>query len=169
MFLKFFLRDAVLITVAITFWKLATPFSTTPGPITDLVAFMAGALMALVAYLLHEWGHLIGALLCGSRVDANAKLGSGFTFRFDARENSLTQFLVMSTGGFIATALVIWSYYSFLPAELLATRIAIGGALFMAFLGVSLELPLVATALLRRTVPKAVAVPIEVVSQPVDS
>jgi hypothetical protein len=73
----------------------------------------------------------------------------------------LTQFLVMSFSGFAATALVVWAYHVHLPDGLLATRVARGASLVLAFLTLVLEFPLVLLALRTRAVPGLAAVPIQ--------
>lgn len=122
---------------------------------------MAGGLLGLSGYLLHEWGHLVAGVAAGGRVTPARTLGSGFLFSFPAEENSLRTFVVMSLGGFAVTGLLVWSFHVFLPDGLLATRVARGASLFLLFLLVTLELPLFATALIRGAVPGAVAVPLK--------
>jgi len=115
-------------------------------------------MLGVCAYLAHEWSHYLGAVAMRSKVATGTNLGSGFLFSFDAEENSLAQFVVMSLAGFVATALVVFAFYSFLPDEYLATRIARGSVLFLAFLGITLEVPLLSYGLFTRGVPKQVAV-----------
>jgi len=64
----------------------------------------------------------------------------------------------MSVSGFIATALVLVFFYQGLPDEYLASRVARGSALFLALLGLTLELPLLLYGLATRSVPKQVSV-----------
>jgi hypothetical protein len=109
-------------------------------------------------HVFHEWGHLATALALGAKVRAAGDLRAALTFSFDARANSLAQFLGMSLGGFIATGLAVWGAYALLPDGWLASRVARGSALFIASLGVFLELPLVGIALYRRAVPAEAAV-----------
>jgi hypothetical protein len=157
---KFAARDAAIIAAALVFWWVAADLSGGSGALADFTGFVAGLLVGATGFILHEWGHLLAAFASRSAVEPNQKLRSGFIFSFDARSNSLGQFLVMSSGGFVVTAAIVWSFYAFLPDHLLATRIARGAALFLAFLGVTLEVPLVLMALHGRAIPAAVAVKI---------
>ena len=52
----------------------------------------------------------------------------------------------------------VFAFYTYLRDSYLATRIARGGALFLALLGVALEVPLLLTGILTKKVPKQVAV-----------
>ena len=124
MYAKFAVRDASLIAAAFLFWWVAADLSGGSGAIADFTGFVAGLLVGATGFILHEWGHLLAAFASRSAVEPNRKLRSGFIFSFDARSNSLGQFLVMSSGGFVVTAAIVWSFYAFLPDHLLATRIA---------------------------------------------
>jgi hypothetical protein len=151
-------RDASIIAVALIVWWLVADLSAREGALGDFTGFVAGLLLGATGFVLHEWGHLLAALATRSVVEPAQSLRSSFIFSFDSRGNSLAQFLVMSVGGFIVTALVVWSFYVYLPDDLLASRVARGAALFLAFLGVSLELPLFLLAIHRRAIPAAVSV-----------
>lgn len=146
-------RDLVLVAVAGLLWWALAAFSAGEGWRADLAGLTAGLPLGLVAYVAHEWGHLAGAVASGSRVRFASRLGSPFVFSFDSRRNSRRQFLVMSSGGFAMTALGVWAVYALLPDGLLASRVARGTVLFLALLGVVVELPLVFLALARRELP----------------
>lgn len=150
---KFALRDAAIIALALAAWRWIAPASAHPGFVGDLTGLVAGLLAGITGPLLHEWGHLAGAVVTGSRVGPGAHLGSPFIFGFDARQNSVRQFLVMSLGGFLVTGLAVWACYALLPDELLASRVARGVAMLLAVAGVVLELPLVVAALVTRSIP----------------
>jgi hypothetical protein len=153
MFAKLLARDVAVVAAAALGWTVLSPLSAGTGAVGDLTGFLAGLLFGACAFLLHEWGHLLGALASRSVVRPPASLRSPFVFAFDTRANSQRQFLVMSFAGFAATAAVVWAAYTTLPAELLATRVARGAVMFLAFLGVVLELPLVVYSLVSRRVP----------------
>jgi len=155
---RFILRDAVIVGIALGLWWLLAPRSLGAGFVADFSGWVAGLMLGVCAYLAHEWSHYLGAVAMRSKVATGTNLGSGFLFSFDAEENSLAQFVVMSLAGFVATALVVFAFYSFLPDEYLATRIARGSVLFLAFLGITLEVPLLSYGLFTRGVPKQVAV-----------
>lgn len=155
---SFLIRDASLVAVALGAWWLVAPSSADSGPAADLAGWVSGIGLTLCAYLAHEWSHYLGAVATGSRVPLGANLASGFLFSFDAEENSLFQFVVMSVAGFVATAVAVWLFYTQLPDAWLATRVARGGVLFLALLGVVLELPLLLYGLVTGGVPKQVSV-----------
>jgi hypothetical protein len=158
MFRRFLLRDLAFAGFTAVFWLLLAQRSAGDAPLADLAGVVAGVLVGISVHLFHEWGHLASALALGAKVRAAGDLRAALTFSFDANENSLAQFLGMSLGGFIATGLAVWGAYAWLPDGWLASRVARGAVLFIASLGVFLELPLVAIALYRRAVPVEAAV-----------
>ena len=153
MFVKLALRDALTLVLAVGLWWWISGFSSDDGMLGDFVGFVAGLALTACAFIAHEWGHLFGGFLSRSVVYPASRLKSRFVFSFDSKKNSRGQFLIMSAGGFIATGLALWAVYGLLPDAQLATRVARGGVLFLAFLGVILELPLVAWSLLRSDLP----------------
>lgn len=156
-FPRFALRDLAIVAIALGAWWLAADHSRDTGPLADFTGFVAGLAVGATGFVLHEWGHLAGALASRSAVRPARRLGTPFIFHFDVRRNSLGQFLATSVGGFAATAAIVAAFHLYLPDDLLASRIARGAALFLAFLGVTLELPLVAVALVRGRAPDAAA------------
>lgn len=158
MYAKFAARDGLIIAVAWLIWWLAAGYSAGSGLRADFTGFVAGVMLGAVGAVLHEWAHLLAALASRSVLLINHNLRSPFIFSYDSRENSLAQFVIMSSGGFVATAAIVILYYVYLPDALLASRVARGAALFLAFLGVFLELPLLLFALYSRAVPAAAAV-----------
>jgi len=160
MFLRFAVRDLTIIAVAIGLWWLLAQRSSGVGVTADFAGVTAGLMLGACAYLLHEWGHLLGALATRSRLKAAQSLRAAFIFSFDSKQNSLAQFLVMSFSGFAATAAVVWAFYVYLPDGLLATRVARGVVLLLAFGGLAVEFPLVLFALRKRAIPRVVTVPV---------
>ncbi len=158
MLLRFAIRDLAIVGLTLAAWALLAERSAGAGAIADLCGWIVGLLMGVCAYLAHEWSHYLGAIAMRSRVRTGQRLASGFLFSFEAEGNSLSQFVVMSIAGFAATAAVIAAFYVFLPDAYLATRIARGGALFLALLGITLELPLLVTGVVRGRVPSQAAV-----------
>ena len=90
------------------------------------VAVLGGALVAVSGYLVHEWGHLLGALSRGRRVELPPTLAAVFLFRFDSDRNDRRQFLAMSMGGFIASILVVALLAAVLDMRWWADRVAMG-------------------------------------------
>ena len=151
-------RDLVIITLTAGLWWLLAARSAGIGVAADFSGWIVGAMLFFCAHIVHEWGHYLGAVLTGSHVGIHKRLASPFFFRFEVEGNSLKQFVAMSLGGFVATGAVIAFYYLGLPDEFLASRIARGGALFGAFLGVTLEIPLLVTGIVQGQVPAKAAV-----------
>ncbi len=158
MFWKLAGRDGLILAGVAALWVLAAPWSGGRGALADLSGVVVGLGLGVGAFLLHEWGHLLGGLAARSEVHAPASLRSVYLFSFDSKRNSRRQFLVMSFSGFAVTALAVWLAYGLLPGELLATRVARGAVAFLASLTVFLEIPIVLVSLLR---PKALP-PVEV-------
>ncbi len=153
MFGKLAVRDALLIALAAALWTWAGPLSAGTGMVSDFAGLLVGLSLAASAYLLHEWGHLLGGLAARSRVHAPERRTSISLFRFDSRRNSRRQFLVMSFSGFAVTGIVLWVAYALLPDEQLASRVARGGVLVLTFLTVFVEFPLVLWSLVSSTLP----------------
>jgi len=155
---RFLLRDSIIFLLAFGLWHLLAESSAGRGVVADFTGWVVGLMLGVCAYLAHEWSHYLGALAMGSKVRTGDRLASGFLFSFDAEGNTLASFVVMSVSGFVATAVFVFAYYAFLPDAYLASRVARGGALFLAFLGVVLELPLLMAGIFSRRVPKQVSV-----------
>lgn len=165
MLFRFLLRDSVIFGVALGLWWLLAARSAGEGMVADFAGWTTGLMLGVCAYLAHEWSHhsprargALAAVAMGSMVRTGENLASGFLFSFDAEANTLAGFVVMSLAGFVATAAVVFAYYTFLPDAYLASRVARGGALFLAFLGIVLELPLLMAGVFTRSVPRQVAV-----------
>ncbi len=161
MYGKFIARDVIVIGIAALVWWLIAARSAGSGPIADLCGVVAGVMLGVAAYLLHEWGHVVAGLAAGSVMAINHNLRSPSMFSFDTQQNSLRQFVIMSLGGFVVTAVLVFSYYTYLPDTLLATRVARGAVGFLAFLAIILELPLFLYAIVSRGVPAAAAVKVQ--------
>jgi hypothetical protein len=118
-------RDASIIAVTLLVWWVDAGLRDQTGTITALVGVVAGVLTTLCGYLVHEWGHLLGALSAGSTVHLPAKIASIFLFQFDSDRNSRAQFLRMSMGGFVASALVIVLLVAVVPLHALSGKVAV--------------------------------------------
>ncbi|HSQ01383.1 MAG TPA: hypothetical protein VL049_29530 [Candidatus Dormibacteraeota bacterium] len=152
MFAKLLGRDLGIAAVVILAWWLAAPLSAGNGPVADLSGTLLGVGAFVIGHLTHEWGHLVGALLAGSRVGAPASLGSPFLFSFDSKRNSQRQFVIMSLSGFAVTGVALFVVYGLLPEPLLATRVARGLIVFGAALTLLLEVPLLTISLLQGSI-----------------
>lgn len=104
------LRDVALVVMAVALLGASRSLEGSGSALRIPVALVAGAMLAVVGYLLHEWGHLLAALASRSVVHLPDRITTVFLFRFDTGRNDRRQFLWMSLGGFIASALVVLLY-----------------------------------------------------------
>jgi hypothetical protein len=153
MFIKLLIRDLAIVTVTALIWIYGAGASAQPGLRGDFLGVLAGVTIGVCGYLLHEWGHLLGAVAAGSTVRAPKSVASGFLFSFDSRANSRRQFLALSFGGWLATAIVLWMVYARLPQDLFASRVAGGVVTANVLLVLVIEVPLVAYSLWTGRVP----------------
>lgn len=161
MLLKFALRDLVIVAVATSAWWLFSPLTAASGPLGDALGVVIGVLLGMAAVQLHEWGHLLGALASGSKMQISSSLKAVFIYSFDSRANSKKQFAAMSVPGLVVTVLLVWVAYARLPDGELATHVARGLVVLLVFLGVVLELPLLAVGLLTDRLPPVETLPRE--------
>lgn len=153
MFAKLFVRDAVIVALTAWIWHLVAGASADAGLRGDFAGVIAGVTIGLCGYLVHEWGHLAGAVVAGSAVQPGRSLAAGFLFSFDSHGNTRRQFIALSLGGWIATAFVLWGVYAWLPDGLFASRVARGFVAANVLLVVFIEIPLVLYSLVTGNVP----------------
>lgn len=123
--LKLLLRDALVILVTLGLWAVES--SQPPAWTVSSVglALVVAGLTAFSGFLVHEWGHWIGAHLRGSLMQWPDRITSLFLFRYDCVRNTPTQFLWMSCGGFIASAIAVAVLVWALPLDRLAGQAAL--------------------------------------------
>jgi hypothetical protein len=153
MFARIAVRDLTVIALTVALWHWLAGYSARDTMLGDFLGLMLGLLAGVGGYFLHEWGHLSGAVLTGSRVHPPTSLTTGFLFSFDSKHNSKRQFLVMSLTGFAMTAAVTFAFYQFLPDGLLASRVARGVAVLGVFLALFVETPILIYGLLGSKLP----------------
>ena len=105
-FAGFVLRDAALVALAGALVALDAS-SRAAGRPSVALGLASGVLVALGSFLLHEWGHWLGAVLTGARVHRPRTVLSPFLFWFDTSSSTRAQFLSMSVGGYAATGLAV--------------------------------------------------------------
>lgn len=140
-FKKFIGRDGALLLVTILGSVLLADYTAQAGLVPETLAVLLGVLGGLCAWVLHEWGHVVGALLVRSKLRAPTKLFSVYLFGFDNKQHTRGQFVVMALGGFVATGLVFAFVVLALPQDLLATKVARGLVLLEITVTVILEVP----------------------------
>lgn len=124
--LHLLIRDLLLIAATLGLWAWSRQLDLSGGTLAIAVAVAAGTMTAVCGYLIHEWGHLTGALLRGSVVELPHSVRAVFLFKFNSEVNSRKQFLWMSLGGFIASALVVALLFALLSPQRLADQVALG-------------------------------------------
>ena len=118
-------RDVLIValTVGLWLWTLRT------GPAHDAPAvalhLLTAVMTTLAGYLVHEWGHLLGAYYGHSVVHLPPTPFAAFLFRFDTGLNTREQFVAMSLGGFISSAFPVALQFALLPWPLLASKVAL--------------------------------------------
>ncbi len=104
-FVPFLVRDLsiTLATIALALFDARMRHAGASGAWATSVGVLTGVLVTLVAFGLHEWGHLSGALGSGGVVEAPRTIASVFLFEFDEKASTREQFLAMSLGGYLAS------------------------------------------------------------------
>jgi F0F1-type ATP synthase assembly protein I len=138
---KHAVRDGLVAVATLSLWWVDAGLQSRGGGLALLVALLAGVMTAYCGYLVHEWGHLLGALSAGSVVHLPRRLFSVFLFRFDSDLNDRRQFLRMSMGGFIASALVVALLLAVLPLDARSGQIALALVLLGVVATFVLEVP----------------------------
>jgi hypothetical protein len=134
-------RDLLLVALTLFAWRLDGDARAAGSGLQWLTAPVAGALTAIAGYLFHEWGHLAGARLSGATVRLPARASEIFLFNFHSDRNSPRQFLAMSMGGFIASAISIVFLLYVLPLDTLAGKLGIALVALGVLATAVLELP----------------------------
>ena len=111
------IRDLLLVGLTLALWRADASLRDTTTLLSVTVAVAAGVFAAISGYLVHEWGHLIGARLSGGIVHFPRRVTSTFLFYFDTKNSERHQFLSMSLGGFAASAVVTPLLIAVLPAD----------------------------------------------------
>jgi len=120
------LRDLALLGLTLVLWAWDTSLRAQPSSALSVgVALLTGSMTAVCGYLVHEWGHLMGAWAGGSVVHLPDSAASTFLFRFDSDRNTREQFLRMSWGGFLASGVSIVVLLLVLPLDTGAARVAL--------------------------------------------
>jgi hypothetical protein len=147
-FVRFALRDALLAVLTLVLVALDARLASVGGWHAHAVGSLAGVMVTLLAFLVHEWGHLAGTLASGGVAHAPPSLAAIFLFHFDVSRSTRRQFLAMSYGGYAATAaalvpLALW-------IDLARTSGLVALVLSVAGIGVTLALEIPTTVRVAR-------------------
>jgi hypothetical protein len=139
---KLIIRDGAVASITAALWWASIEVGASDSVAALLLHGITGLMTVLVGYLVHEWGHLIGAWSHRSVVHLpEGAFTSPFLFRFDTYRNDRAQFLAMSMGGFIASAIIVALLVALLPMALLASRVALALTVLGVIATFILEIP----------------------------
>ena len=110
-------------------------------PEEAVLGVVAGVLLALCGFLLHEWGHLLASLFCGSVVHFPDRVLAPLLFHFDTLKNDRRQHLLMSAGGYAASVLGTAAIAALSSWSTWSGRTAISLSVLGAVATVVLEMP----------------------------
>lgn len=122
---RLLLRDAVAFAAILLLWRYALPLGTPLSRAGIAVHALTALATAFAGYLLHEWGHLLGAWISGARFELPRPFETFFLFRFDNLKSTRPQFFAMALGGFASSLLTVAALVLLLPRGLLASQIAL--------------------------------------------
>lgn len=153
------LRDlALLALAALLWWQDALARQAASSSTGALILGAAAGVSAAVAgFLLHEWGHLAGALAAGSFVHYPDRLLAPLLFHFDTARNDRRQFLWMSWGGYAASAASVMLIAALAPLHALSGQVALGLAGLGTLVTLVAEVPTTARVLRGAPLPEGYA------------
>ena len=118
-------RDIAVVALAVLAGLASRQAQDAGSVLTWPAAIAAGLLIPFAGFLVHEWGHLLGAIASKARVEYPRTIWAIFLFRFDVVRSSRGQFLAMSNGGFIASVLLVVLLLSLLSVHYIGDIIAL--------------------------------------------
>lgn len=135
-------RDAAVLGLTGAAWIVDARVRGDGGAASWAAALAAGGLTALSGFLAHEYGHLLASLASGAAVTFPSSPASALLFHFDAAKNDRRQFLWMSAGGYLATALSVGAIAWLAPRDAWSGRVALGLAVAGMAVTFLLEVPI---------------------------
>ena len=126
-------KHAAFVLGSLTLWGVSDYWAAESELILALGLALINSVVAgtIIASILHEWGHFLGARLSGSNAPLLEKTFSFFFFNFKDEGNTKSQFLQMSLGGPLANWSLVIGVFLLLPLEtwsqilLIATMLSI--------------------------------------------
>ena len=112
-------EHAAFVLGSLTLWGASDYWAAESELILALTLALINSVVAgtIIASILHEWGHFLGAKLSGSNAPLLEKTFSFFFFNFKDEGNTKGQFLKMSLGGPIANWSLVVAFFFLLPLE----------------------------------------------------
>jgi hypothetical protein len=139
---RFAARDSAILVLTLLLWWLDRSAAAGFGTLArTLIAIAAGLGAALCGFLLHEWGHLLGARLAHAKLEFPAQLYSPFLFKFDVVHNGRREFLAMSYGGYASSVLGVVGLALVLPRDALSGQVGLLAGVLGVLATLALELP----------------------------
>ena len=126
MFIRLAARDVLIAALLIGLWTVGPQLTSGHGAVFWALSIVSGLGYAVMGFLLHEWGHLLGSRLSGSVVHPAPSLLRPLLFHFDTRVNDRRQFLWMSMGGYAASALWLTFVVAIADTSRWSGRIGLG-------------------------------------------
>jgi hypothetical protein len=125
---KVALRDVAiaLVTALLLFVDAGLRASGDASFVAHVVGAAAGSLLTLSAFLVHEWGHWIAAVASGARVSRPPRKLSPYLFFYDTARSTRAQFLWMSFGGYLATAIALAGIVAWADLRSTSGLVAVG-------------------------------------------
>lgn len=143
MFAKLAIRDLAAVALCIGCWLFEGQTREAGGVLHWLAIAAAAVATFLVNYILHEWGHLLGAKLAGSVCHPANTLKTFYLFHFDTQRSSVRQFFAMAAGGLVASTALLPFWLIVLPLHA-AAGIAAMALIALGYLAtLATELPVV--------------------------
>jgi len=124
-FFMLLLRDAIVIALTLALWQYTLQLSRPLGAYGIAIHSLTALATAFVGYLLHEWGHLLGAWGSRAVFELPRPFETFFLFRFDNLRSTRPQFFSMALGGFASSIVMVIFLVLALPEGVLATHIAL--------------------------------------------
>ena len=121
---RLLVRDALITAACACLWWLDLR-GELAGLAGTVLSVLAGLSTGLVAFLAHEWGHAMGAKWSGARISFADRLISPFLFFFDTGASTRNQFIAMSMGGYVASAVALVAALLWLPRDQLSGQVGL--------------------------------------------
>ena len=138
---RFVLRELGLLLLLGAAWWAESRWVELEGTLVFVYRVFVGLLTVLAGALLHEWGHLLASLATRAVVHFPPGWAAKLLFDFDVEANDRRQFLAMSWGGYLGSAVGVVLFAALLPWDRLAGQVAILGAALGMLVSMIIEMP----------------------------